>query len=66
MEERRAKRMIDIPTLLKKGGTINKFQPGGAVGTNQTVGHTQYTLNTNYDNPAEAAKLGKDEFTTAD
>jgi hypothetical protein len=66
MDERRAKRMVATPTLLKSGGNINKFQPGGAVGTNQSIGHTQYTLDTTYDNPEEAARIGKDKFSTAD
>lgn len=65
--ERRAKRLIGMPVLINKhGGSINKFQPGGAVGTNDTIGHTQYTLNTEFDNPEEAARIGEDEFSAAD
>lgn len=45
---------------------IGKLQPGGAVGTNEAVGHTQYNLGITHDNPEEAAKIGKDEFTDAD
>lgn len=65
--ERRAKRLVGMPVLINKhGGSIDKFQPGGAVGTNDTIGHTQYTLNTEFDNPEEAARIGEDEFSAAD
>ena len=65
-DERFSERKVQRPTFQKLGGHLPKFQPGGAVGTNQTHAFTEHRLQTDYDNPENFAKIGKEELDGAD
>ena len=66
IDQRKVDRLVDKVTLRKNGGVVSKFQPGGAVGTGQTIGHTQHTLQGEYDNPENFAALGSEKLSGAD
>ena len=59
---RRANRLLDQVSLQKNGGNIPMFQPGGAVGTTSSKGHTEKRLNTNYQNADDFAAIGDGEW----
>lgn len=66
IDQRKVDRLVDKVTLRKNGGVVSKFQPGGAIGTGQTIGHTQHTLQGEYDNPENFAALGSEKLSGAD
>lgn len=55
---RRANRLIDQIEIQRNGGTISKFQPGGAVGTTESKGHTEKRLNTDFKHADNFAAIG--------
>ena len=59
---RRANRLINQIAIQKNGGTVPMFQPGGAVGTVSSKGHTEKRLNTNYQNADDFASIGDGEW----
>ena len=59
---RRANRLINQVQINKTGGNIPMFQPGGAVGTITSKGHTEKQLNTNYQNADDFATIGDGEW----
>ena len=59
---RRANRLVQRVDLQRNGGTIAKFQPGGAVGTSASKGHTEKQLNINYQNADDFAAIGDGEW----
>lgn len=59
---RRANRLIKQVEIQKNGGNIPMFQPGGAVGTNTSKGHTEKRLSTNYQNADDFASFGDGEW----
>ena len=58
---RRANRLIDQIEIQRNGGTISKFQPGGAVGTTESKGHTEKRLNTDFKHADNFAAIGDGE-----
>jgi hypothetical protein len=52
---------LDQVSFQKNGGNIPMFQPGGAVGTTSSQGHTEKRLNTNYQNADDFAAIGDGE-----
>lgn len=59
---RRSNRLVQRVDLQRNGGTIAKFQPGGAVGTSESKGHTEKHLNVNYQNADDFASIGDGEW----
>ena len=59
---RRANRLIDQIEIQRNGGTISKFQPGGAVGTTESKGHTEKRLNTDFKHADNFAAIGDGEW----
>jgi hypothetical protein len=65
--DRRTKRLVNKQTILKNGGLITaKFAPGGTVKTTETKSHTAKKVDTEFKNPENFARLGKDSFTGQD
>ena len=59
---RRANRLIDQIEIQRNGGTISKFQPGGAIGTTESRGHTEKRLNTDFKHADNFAAIGDGEL----
>ena len=65
--DRRQKRLINQEQILKNGGLIAaKFAPGGTVKSTETKSHTAKKVDSEFKNPENFARLGKDPFTGQD
>lgn len=65
--ERRQKRIVGEEKLLRNGGLIaSKFAPGGSIKSTETKAHTAKKVDSEFKNPENFAKIGKDKFTGQD